>query len=138
MLEFYFEAPEELPSRKKGQSYKRYNREINNFFYNYKKHYIWKGRIGRNFWINFREDFFNDPNYRYIIKYLYRKGENLSSLRLYPFPKEREKELKRKISRKQMLSNYPPREPFLRLRDPFFIDKRIKEDPRVKRYKKSR
>lgn len=101
-VEYYFEAPIKLPERQKGQSYKEYDKDIDVFFENYKKNYIWKGTMLRPFLKVFKEDFLDDPNYNYIIKYLYKKNKNLlEHLRLWGCLDEAKKEIRKKNSQKK-------------------------------------
>lgn len=132
MINCYIDEKIALPVRKKGQSYREYNEKIDEFFLNYIKNYKWRERIYRSFWKNFREDFLKDPSYVYVLKYLYKKNISLENLNLKGWVGNRE-EIVFLVNRKSMLNSYPKTIPFLRISDSSIVEKRMKENPKIRR-----
>lgn len=132
MINCYIDEKIVLPVRKKGQSYREYNEKIDEFFLNYIKNYKWRERIYRSFWKNFREDFLKDPSYVYVLKYLYKKNISLENLNLKGWVGNRE-EIVFLVNRKSMLNSYPKTIPFLRISDSSIVEKRMKENPKIRR-----
>ena len=132
MINCYIDEKIVLPVRKKGQSYREYNEKIDEFFLNYIKNYKWRERIYRSFWKNFREDFLKDPSYVYVLKYLYKKNISLKNLNLKGWVGNRE-EIVFLVNRKSMLNSYPKTIPFLRISDSSIVEKRMKENPKIRR-----
>ena len=132
MINCYIDEKIVLPMRKKGQSYREYNEKIDEFFLNYIKNYKWRERIYRSFWKNFREDFLKDPSYVYVLKYLYKKNISLENLNLKGWVGNRE-EIVFLVNRKSMLNSYPKTIPFLRISDSSIVEKRMKENPKIRR-----
>lgn len=132
MINCYIDEKIVLPVRKKGQSYREYNEKIDEFFLNYIKNYKWRERIYRSFWKNFREDFLKDPSYVYVLKYLYKKNISLENLNLRGWVGNRE-EIVFLVNRKSMLNSYPKTIPFLRISDSSIVEKRMKENPKIRR-----
>lgn len=70
-----------LPLKKRGQSYKKYKEELDKFLSLYIRYYDCRKRRVFNFFESFRDDFYDDPSYIYTVKYIYRKGLDLSEIR---------------------------------------------------------
>lgn len=110
-----FPIPEiKLPTKRINQSYKEYDKEISEFLALYLKYYDYRKRRKINFYESFRDDFFDDPSYSYVIKYMYKKGLDFSKVRSAgstSFSK-----IKRRIPRKEMFKRIPAQErmPFMR------------------------
>jgi hypothetical protein len=132
MIGCYIDEKVDLPARKKGQSYKEYNEKIDEFFLNYTESYKWRERVYRSFWKNFREDFLKDPSYVYVLKYLYKKNVSLENLNLRGWVESR-KEIISPINRKSMLNSYPKTVPFLRIGDSSIVEKKLKENSKIRR-----
>lgn len=70
-----------LPLKKKGQSYKKYEEELDKFLSLYIRYYDYRKRRVFNFFESFRDDFYDDPSYTYMVKYMYRRGLDLSGIK---------------------------------------------------------
>lgn len=81
MLQGYLIPKISIPIRKYAESYERYDSRLLDFFYKYMEHFSIKETMFQNFWEVLRNDLIKDPNYKNLIKLLYKSNIKWTSLK---------------------------------------------------------